>query len=112
MAPMKIKFCFQLLFVMLLPILSFAHEEKQSEILVNNRILASVNGKNISVVDVMKKMDVYIARAYPEYADSNVHRHQFFIQNWRQTLDQLIDNELIMADAEKLEIKITDAEIR
>nr|NGX37808.1 hypothetical protein [Chlamydiota bacterium] len=73
---------------------------------------ALVNGKNISVVDVMNKMDVYISRGYPEYADSTVHRHRVFIQNWRQSLDQLIDNEINMADAEKLEIKITEAEIR
>ena len=103
---------FRFFFFLLLPFLAFAQEERQPEILVNNRILATVNGKNISVVDVMKKMDVFIARSYPEYANSNTHRYQFFTQNWRQTLEQLIDNELIMADAAKLEIKITDAEIR
>ncbi len=85
---------------------------EDQELIVHNRILATVNGKAISVVDVMKKMDVFLSRAYPEHAKSNASRHQFFAQNWQDTLNQIIDNELIIADAEKLEIKITDSEIR
>ncbi len=99
-------------FLLLLPLLAIANEPAQGELIVQNRILATVNGKNISVIDVMKKMDVYLARAYPEYAKSNTHRHQFFSQNWRRTLNQMIDSELIVADAERLEMKITDGDIR
>ncbi|MBS0630094.1 MAG: SurA N-terminal domain-containing protein [Verrucomicrobia bacterium] len=98
-------------FLLLLPLLAIANEP-QGELVVQNRILATVNGKNITVMDVMKKMDVYLARAYPEYAKSNTHRYQFFSQNWKRTLNQMIDNELIVADAERLEMKITDADIR
>jgi len=107
---MKLKFLPYLL-CLLLPFIAFA-EELQPEILVQNRILATVNGKNISAMDVMKKMDVYLAKAYPQYAKSNTHRYQFFSKNWRQTLNQIVDNELIVADAEKMEMKISDAEIR
>lgn len=99
-------------FLLLLPFLAIAAEPAQGEIVVQNRILATVNGKNISVIDVMKKMDVYLARAYPEYAKSNTHRYQFFTQNWKRILNQMIDNELIVADAERLEMKITDGDIR
>lgn len=105
---MKLKFLPYLL-VFLLPLAAFADEH---ELIVQNRILATVNGKNISVMDVMKKMDVYLARAYPEYAKSNQHRYQFFSQNWKHTLNQMIDNELIVADAMRMEMKIADAEIR
>lgn len=105
---MKSKFLPYLL-TLLLPIVAFAEGE---ELIVQNRILATVNGKNISVMDVMKKMDIYLTRAYPEYAKSNAHRYQFFSQNWKRTLNQLIDNELIVADAMKLEMKITDGDIR
>lgn len=104
-----------LLLILCLPFLAFAHDpvgSAEPELIVNNRILATVNGKAISVIDVMKKMDVLLSRNYPEYADSNVSRYQFFSQNWRQILNQIIDNELIMADAENLEIKITDSELR
>jgi len=82
------------------------------ELIVHNRILATVNGKAVSVMDVMKKMDVFLSRNYPEHSKSDTSRYQFFIQNWRDTLNQIIDNELILADAEKLEIKIADAEVR
>lgn len=106
---MKRKLSF--LAILLLPLLAFSHE-KEPEILVQNRILATVNGKNISVYDVMKKMDVFLARNYPEEAKSNVSRLQFFNQSWRTVLNQLVDNELILADSERLEIKIPDAKIR
>lgn len=101
-----------LFLICILPLAAFAAEPNQGELVVQNRILATVNGKNISVIDVMKKMDMYLARAYPEYAKSNQHRYQFFSQNWKRTLNQMIDNELIVADAEKLEMKIKDGEIR
>lgn len=86
--------------------------EKQPEILVNNRILATVNGKTISVMDVMKKMDLFLSKSYPEYSKSNMHRFQFFNQNWRSSLNQLIDHELIIADKERVDMKISDSEIR
>jgi len=105
------KICFFLLFA-LSGFASELDEESQPELIVNNRILATVHGKNISVVDVMKKMDVYLAKNHPDQAKSHVQRFQFFQTNWRHILKQMIDNELILADAEKLELKITDAEIR
>jgi len=96
----------------LLPPLAFA-DNADGELIINNRILATVNGKTITVIDVMKKMDVYLARAYPEYATSNQHRYQFFSGNWKSTLSQMVENLLIIADAERLEAKIApDAEIR
>lgn len=108
---MKTRF-FRLIFLPLVLLFASAQAEETEELIVHNRILANVNGKAISVVDVMKKMDVFLARAYPQHASSVLSRYQFFSQNWRDTLNQMIDNELIIADAEKLEIKITDAEIR
>lgn len=99
------------LFCFSLPFLSFA-EERQPEIIIQNRILATVNGKSITVCDVMKKMDVFLAKAYPGETKSNIERYQFFSQNWRQVLTQLIDSELILADGEKLQLKIPDAKIR
>lgn len=108
------KFCIRVI-LFLFPIALCTQEmspPQGQKIVVNNRILTTVNGKNISVMDVMKKMDVHLRRAYPEYADSPTHRYQFFTQNWRHTLNQLIENELILADAARLEIKISDAEIR
>ena len=81
-------------------------------ILVDNRILAKINGKTISVIDVMKKMDVFLSRAYPQYANSKIARFQFYTAQWRNTLSQLIDNELILADAAGIELEISDGEVR
>jgi hypothetical protein len=81
-------------------------------LLIHNRILAKVNGKTISLMDVVKKMDVYLDRAYPELAQSKTARYQFYSTQWKNTLNQLIDTELMMADAEAIEIKINDSDVR
>ncbi len=87
-------------------------QEESQELIVYNRILAKVNGKTISVIDVMKKMDLVLQRYYPQYAQSKVARFQFYSTQWRDTLEQIIDQELMQADAEHLELKVSDAEVR
>jgi len=86
--------------------------EGHYELIVNNRILTRVNGKTISVLDLVKKMDVYLNRYYPQYAKSKSGRYQFYTANWRDILNQMIDNELITADAESRKVFISDGEIR
>lgn len=93
----------------------FSHglaQEEPQELIVYNRILAKVNGKTISVIDVMKKMDLFLQRYYPQYAQSKAARFQYYSNQWRDTLAQMIDQELMQADAEKLELKVSDAEVR
>lgn len=102
-------------FCLLLSVFSFVYQLQAAvneDLIVHNRILAKVNGKSISVVDVMKKMEVFLSQAHSEKDASSLSHYQFYLQNWKDTLNQMIDNELIIADAEKLEMKITDAEIR
>jgi hypothetical protein len=86
--------------------------EDNHEIVVNNRILCKVNGKTISVVDVMKKMDLFLSRYYPQYANSKQARYQFYSTQWKETLNQMIDNELMVADAESREVTVSDGEVR
>lgn len=86
--------------------------EDEQQIAVSNRILARVNGRTISVLDLVKKMEVYLARYYPDVAHSPNARYQFFSSNWKAILSQMVDNELMLADAEQVQLKITDAEIR
>jgi hypothetical protein len=86
--------------------------EEPQELIVNNRILTKVNGKTVSLMDVVKKMDVYLNRYYPQYVNSKPARFQFYIANWRETLNQMIDNELMMADAESREVRVSDGEVR
>lgn len=104
------------LLVALIPLIASANIpssfEEPHELVINNRILTKVNGKTISIMDVVKKMDVYLNRYYPQYAHSKAARYQFYTSNWKETLNQMIDSELMMADAESREVKVSDGEIR
>lgn len=82
------------------------------EIQVNHWVLAKVNGKAISVLDVMKKLDVAFFRNYPEFKESTQARYQFYMASWRQCLKELIDRELIMADAEIRQLGVSHGDIR
>lgn len=86
-------------------------ENKQS-IFINNRILAKVNGKAISVIDVMKKMDMLFYKQFPQYTTSIPARYEFYKINWQQVLQELIDKELIMADAEEHKLPVTNGDVR
>ncbi len=87
-------------------------QDKAQQLVIKNRILAKVNGKTISVLDVVKKMEVYFSRQYPQYANAPAAKFQYFSSQWKDVLLQMVDHELILADAEKLELKITDSEVR
>lgn len=81
-------------------------------VVIQNRILAKAHGKTFSVLDVVKKMEVLFARSYPQYANAPAAKYQYFSTHWKEILLQMIDHELILADAEKLDLKITDSEVR
>ncbi len=87
-------------------------QTQENTIVVHNRILAKVMDKTISVIDVMKKMDVFLNRYYPKEAENTAAKFQFYNTQWRHTLEQMIDNELILADATEKEVKVTDGEVR
>lgn len=87
-------------------------QDSAQHVVIQNRILAKAHGKTFSVLDVVKKMEVLFARNYPQYANSSAAKYQYFSTHWKETLLQMIDHELILADAEKLDLKITDSEVR
>ncbi len=87
-------------------------QKTQEQILINNRILAKVNGKAISVVDVMKKMDMLFYRRYPQYTAIPAARFQFYQLHWQYVLNELIDKELVMADASDNKMPLTSGDIR
>ena len=91
---------------------SLISQTEPEELIIYNRILAKVNGKTLSVMDVVKKMDLFLQKHYPHLADSKTARYQFFSTQWKEYLSQMIDSELMLVDAERLEIKVTDAEVR
>ncbi|MFA6118357.1 MAG: SurA N-terminal domain-containing protein [Parachlamydiales bacterium] len=86
--------------------------EMNASIKVNNNVLAKVADKTITSYDVMKKLEIGFNRAYPDLINSNSARYQFYITGWPHALDELINNQLILIDASKKELKVTDAELR
>ena len=114
---MKIQYFFSLLLA-IAPVVSsaanmpFMSMEEPQNLIVNNRILAKINDKTISVIDVMKRMDVFLNRAYPHLIGSKMARFQFYSTNWRETLEQMIDDELMLIDSEGKDLKISDGDVR
>lgn len=86
--------------------------EPTYDIVVNNRVLTMVNQKPITVLDVAKKMDMAFFSQYPEYADSPQARYQYYQARWKADLNELIEKELILADASEHKIDITRGDIR
>lgn len=117
---MKTKFLFSLLFssiALCFPDAITAETtllggSKDPQIIVNNRILAKANGKAISVIDLMKKMDMLFYRQFPQYTSSVAARHQFYLANWKFILTELIDKELIMADAAESKLVVSAGDVR
>ncbi len=87
-------------------------KEEQAAIIVNNRVLAYVNQRPITVLDVMKKMDMHFLKQFPEYTSSPVARYQYYQINWKPILQELIDKELILADAEESKLPVSTGDVR
>lgn len=79
---------------------------------INNRPLIRINGKIISLMDVVKKMDIIIYEHFPDTRSSPVRLFQFYNTQWKFTFEDMIFNELILADGEAKEIKISDGDVR
>ena len=79
---------------------------------VNNRVLFKINGKPISVMDVVHKMDLIFYRQYPHLTSSVMARYQFFTTAWKGMVESIIDDHLIMADAKEKEVVVSDGEVR
>ncbi|MDN3507518.1 MAG: SurA N-terminal domain-containing protein [Simkaniaceae bacterium] len=84
----------------------------KQKLVINNRPLIRVNGKIISLIDVVKRMDVNIHEYFPQAKENVVAQYQYYMHQWKATLEELVTNELMLADAEEREIKVNDAEIR
>jgi SurA N-terminal domain len=92
--------------------LDLLSKDEPKQIVVDNRVLAKVNDKVISVMDVMKKMDVIFFREFPQYSPLPEARFQFYQINWQSVLQELINKELIMAEAAELKIEVSNGDVR
>lgn len=87
-------------------------QQEEPKIFINNRILARVNGKPISTFDLVKKMDLSFYRQYPQYTSSIVARSQYYDMSWKYVLEDMIDKELILADAKESKIEVSSGDVR
>ncbi|KAF3361572.1 Uncharacterized protein PHSC3_001948 [Chlamydiales bacterium STE3] len=90
----------------------FFGREEEPEIVVNNRILLRIHDKAISVIDVMKRMDVHFLKEYPELTSVAAARYQFYQSSWKPVLEELINKELVLADAEENKVSVSSGDIR
>lgn len=88
------------------------NSDQPSYIEINNRILTSINGKPITVYDLAKKLDVSFYQQYPQYADSIAIKYQYYDQNWKFFLKDLINKELILSEAAELKVEVSSGDIR
>lgn len=82
------------------------------EILINNRILAIVGDKPISTRDVVKQLDFVFHKQYPQYENSLAARYQFYNSSWKYVAQDLLNKELVLADAADVKFPITHGEVR
>lgn len=84
----------------------------EENIVIHNRVLLKLNGKPLSVMDVVRKMDLIFYQSYPELVDQPTMRYQFYTANWNSILGAMIDDQLILADAKDKKISANDGEVR
>lgn len=89
-----------------------APQREEPKIFINNRILARINGKSISTFDIVKKMDVSFYKQFPQYLSSTEARYQYYQYNWKYTLEDLINKELILADAQESKVEVSSGDVR
>lgn len=82
------------------------------KIIVNNRVLADVHGKAITLMDAVKRMDILFLKQFPEYTQSVNARYQFYQANWKRILEELIEKELVLADSVEVKMDVSGADVR
>lgn len=96
----------------LLSVDSLFSTKSEPKIVVNNRILTKVENKPITTYDLMKKMDIAFYKRYPEFASSTEARYEFYSIAWRHFLEEILNDHLILADANLIKMKVTSGDIR
>jgi len=91
---------------------SFLAADDSSQITINNRVLAQVNGKAITVMDVTKKMDMMLLRNHPENELKAPFRLSFYRTNWRNVLLEMVDRELVLQAAEDFGVPVSSGDVR
>jgi hypothetical protein len=84
----------------------------RSAIVVENRVLATVRDEVITVVDVVKKLDMVFHQQFPEYRQMPEARYEFYRAHWRKVLEELVNRQLIVSFAEEKQFGVTNGDVR
>lgn len=84
----------------------------EPKISIHNEILAKINDKPISVMDVIKEMDMIFLNSYPDLVDSPLAKYQFYTSSWKHVLNQMINKELMILDSVEKQLQISEGEVR
>lgn len=89
----------------------FTRKDDTHTIRMNNRPLVQLHGKVYTLFDVVKNMDAKMAETSPEMLLSAVSRIQFYNAHWREALEMMVQNALIIKEAEELGIEVSDSQM-
>lgn len=87
-------------------------DAKDAKIIIHNRVIAKVNDKALSVVDIIKKMDLMFYQEHPELLESTPMRYEFYKANWKEVLERIIDRELVLQAAEEQNMPLSSGDVR
>ncbi len=79
---------------------------------VQNRILARVDGKAVSVRDITQSLDQSFDHNYPQYLNNPEARQQYYVNSWKTILEDLVTRQLILSDAEERKLPVPHADVR
>lgn len=79
---------------------------------IQNRVLVKIGGKPVTVMDVVRRMDILFYQQFPQFVGNEMARFQFYSQNWRYFLRSVIDEQLVILDAKEKGVTVREGEVR
>lgn len=90
----------------------FKEIEVQQTVNFHNRPLIKVNNKTISMVDVIKRLDMQLLKQAPHILNNESNKLQYYNANWRSTFLELVEQQLVLLDSEQMKFSISEGDIR
>ncbi len=85
----------------------------EPQVIINNRPLAKVNEKTITLLDVVKLLDTEIRQYNPDVLSNTASRYQYYTSQWQRALEDLIEQELILNEYEEKKLfEISEGDVR
>jgi hypothetical protein len=81
-------------------------------LVVQNRVLLKVGGKPITVMDIVKRMDMVFFQQYPQLMENQMARYQFYEGSWRHFFNVVLDEQLVVQDAKEKQVAVKEGEVR